>query len=147
MPHATAQAPFQHLSLKDRVIIVTGAGSGIGASAAALAAKRGAAVIAADVNAEGCEAVAAEIRQQGGEAATFTGDISSESNVRAMIAFALKQYGGLHGAFNNAGITSKGAPLTEMPIEDWQRMLDVNLTSVFLCLKHEIAHKIGRAHV
>jgi 2,5-dichloro-2,5-cyclohexadiene-1,4-diol dehydrogenase 1 len=140
MPQASAQAPFQQLSLKDRVIIVSGAGSGIGASAARLAASRGAAVIAADINAGSCEAVAAEIRQQGGEVTVFTGDLASESQVRAMIALALKRYGKLHGAFNNAGITSKGTPLTEMPIEEWQRMIDTNLTSVFLCLKHQIAH-------
>nr|WP_087573189.1 glucose 1-dehydrogenase [Sphingomonas sp. JE1] len=123
-----------------RVAIITGAGSGIGATTAVLLAARGAAVIVADISAAGCEATTEQIRRDGGSATPIVVDMTDESDVRATIDLAVSTYGGLHAAFNNAGIGSKGAPLTDMPLEDWQHMISVNLTSIFLCLKHQIRH-------
>jgi len=138
--HPSPGRGYALLDMTGRVAIVTGAGSGIGAKAAALIAARGAAVVLADINAAGCEATGERIRQAGGRATAIAADLTIETDVCATIDLALSTYGGLHAAFNNAGIGSKGTPLTDISIEDWQRMMAVNLTSVFLCLKHQIRH-------
>jgi 2,5-dichloro-2,5-cyclohexadiene-1,4-diol dehydrogenase 1 len=131
---------FERVSLASRVMIVTGAGSGIGKATAKLLAQRGAAVVIADVNDLQGQEVAAEIRTAGGKAAYIRTDVSREADVEAMIAFTLSEFGGLHGAYNNAGVAGKGVPLAEMSVTDWQRVIDVNQTGMFFCVKHEIAH-------
>lgn len=138
IPHA-----FASLALTGRVAIVTGAGSGIGARTARLLAGRGAAVIVADRDQAGCEETVAAIRDAGGQAEPSVVDITSEADVEAMVALAVSRFGGLHLAFNNAGISSRGTPLDSMPLEEWRRMLDVNLTGAFLCMKHEVAHMVA----
>lgn len=135
--------PYANLDLTGRVVIVTGGASGIGEAAAPLLASRGAAVVVADVNDQGGERTVAGIRKAGGRASYIRTDVSKESDVEAMVRFAITEFGGLHGAFNNAGLTSKGAALIEMPLADWQQMIGVNLTGVFLCMKHEIAYMLG----
>ena len=130
---------FQSLSFAQRVIIVTGGGSGIGRATALLLAKRGAAVVVADVDdRQGNEAVS-EIRDAGARAGYIRTDVSKEADVEAMVRYAVSEFGGLHGAFNNAGITGKGGPLTDVTLSEWQRVIDINQTGVFLCMKHEIA--------
>jgi 2,5-dichloro-2,5-cyclohexadiene-1,4-diol dehydrogenase 1 len=137
-----AVEPFGRLSMTGRVVMVTGAGSGIGEATAKLLAARGAAVVIADVNDRGGDAVAGAIRDVGGRAAFIHTDVTREEEVRRSVEFALSAFGGLHAAFNNAGVTGKGASLVEMPLTDWQRVMDVNLTGVFLCMKHQIGYMV-----
>lgn len=134
---------FDRLSLADRVVLITGATGGIGSETARLCAARGAAVVLADLNEEAGEALVAEIRSAGGEGAFVRTDVSREDEVAGMIAFAVKTFGGLHGAFNNAGINAGNALINDMALDHWQRCLAVNLSSVFLSMKHEIAHMLA----
>jgi NAD(P)-dependent dehydrogenase (short-subunit alcohol dehydrogenase family) len=124
--------------LWDKVIIVTGGGSGIGEAAALRLAGEGARVVIADRNAEQGEAVVRRIESLGQSAKFVAADVSREADVQAMIAAALSEFGRLDGAYNNAGIGTMPAPITETSEADWRRVLDVNLTGVFLCVKEEI---------
>ena len=133
---------FQSLSLAKRVIIVTGASSGIGHAAALLLAGRGAAVVIADVNDEGGERVVSEIENAGGRASYMRTDVTKEADVKSMVDFAVAKFGALHGAFNNAGVSGKTGELFEMSLSDWQHVIDVNQTAIFLCMKYEIAHML-----
>lgn len=124
--------------LKGKVIIVTGAGSGIGYVAAQLMAKAGAKVLLSDVNVESGTKAEREIIEAGGTAKFIKADIANENEVRAMIDAATETYGGLDGAFNNAAIAQLSIPLHELPTEIWQRNIDINLTGTFFCMKYEI---------
>jgi len=125
--------------LNGKAILITGAASGIGRGAAELFARYGARLILADTSEAGGQAVAAQIVAGGGEAEFVRTDVSNEDEVRAMVAHAVARYGRLDGAFNNAGVGYPHARLHELQTSDWERTLRVNLTGVFLCLKHEIA--------
>lgn len=124
--------------LNSKTVIVTGAGSGIGKASAQHFAKVGARVVVADIS-EGGEAVAAAIRAAGGEAAFARVDVSDESSVKTMVAFAVERFGRLDGAFNNAGIEFHGRLIPDLGFDEWRKVLGVNLDGVFLCMKHQIA--------
>jgi len=108
-----------------------------------LLAGRGACVVIADLDDRGGNTIAASIRDAGGRAGFIHTDTAIEEQVKRSVDFALSEFGGLHGAFNNAGIMSKGASLVEMRLADWQKSMDVNLTGVFLCMKHQIGHMVN----
>jgi 2,5-dichloro-2,5-cyclohexadiene-1,4-diol dehydrogenase 1 len=135
--------PYERLSLMGRVVTITGGTGGIGSETARLCAARGAAVVIADLDEAAGEALAASIRDGGGKAAFVRTDVSREADAAAMVAFAVTTFGGLHAAFNNAGIDTGHVPVADTPLEQWQRNLSVNLTGVFLCMKHEIAHMLA----
>lgn len=121
-----------------KTVLVTGAGSGIGEACAVQLAEAGANVIVADMNETEAERVVSAIRASSGAATAFKVDVSDPVAVKAMIDFSVATYGGLHGAVNNAGIGGPLKPLADYEIEEWKHVLDVDLNSVFYCMKYEI---------
>jgi NAD(P)-dependent dehydrogenase (short-subunit alcohol dehydrogenase family) len=126
------------------VALVTGAGSGIGRAAAIRFARDGDRVVVADVNEGGAKETVTLIRDAGGDAQAFAVDVADNESVGAMVAFAVAQYGSLDKAFNNAGISPKAKPFHEHTPEEWQRVIDVNLTGMFFCLQHELRQMLAQ---
>ncbi len=121
-----------------KVALVTGAASGIGACVARLLVAGGAQVMVADIDGLGATCMADELKASGGNAVAYTVDLVNIAAVEAMIAFAVKHFGALHLAVNNAGIGGTRAPLADQTVENWHRVIDVNLNAVFYAMKHEI---------
>ncbi len=124
-----------------KVALVTGGGRGIGRATALLFAQSGAKVVIGDVDPAGSETVET-IKRDGGEAVFVKTDVSDEGDVKNLIATAVKTYGGLHCAFNNAGVLPPTVALVEMEESTFDGTLAVDLKGVFLCMKHEIAHML-----
>src|SRR3990172_5965411 len=125
------------MRLKDKVSIITGAASGIGKATALVFGREGAKVMCADVNADGAEAVARQIADTGGEAASIKVDVAKEAEVQEMVAQTVARWGRLDVLYNNAGI-GFGMPVTQVPESEWDRLMDINLKGVFLGCKHAI---------
>lgn len=125
-----------------RVALVTGAASGIGRSTALIFAREGASVAVVDWNEEGAKATAGQIESLGGTAISLGVDVSDEAQVEEMLEKIIARFGRLDAALNNAGVTSPSFKFHEMPLEEWSRMIAVNLTGVFLCMKHELAQMV-----
>lgn len=121
----------------DRSAIVTGAGSGIGRAVALLLAANGASVVVNDVNGEHAEAVVEEIRGAGGTAAASVGDVTDAAWIESSIAEA-NALAPLRIAVNNAGIGGAIAPIGEYPIDNWDTVLDVNLSSIFRGMRAQL---------
>jgi NAD(P)-dependent dehydrogenase (short-subunit alcohol dehydrogenase family) len=130
------------MDFQSKVALVTGAGSGIGRAAAMLFAWRGASVALVDVNAETGAKTTDEIGARGGQALSLHADLTSEAAVAGVVECTVSHFSGLHCAFNNAGITSPVERFHELSLDQWNKMIAVNLTSVFLCMKHEITHML-----
>jgi NAD(P)-dependent dehydrogenase (short-subunit alcohol dehydrogenase family) len=130
--------------VEGKIALVTGAASGIGAESARLFAAEGASVLAVDVDGDKLNSVVASIREDGGDAEARVVDVTDEEAVAEMVEAAVERWGRLDCAHNNAGISDQRTTLTELSLERWQRMIAVNLTSVFLCLKHELRHMEAR---
>ena len=124
--------------LSGRVALVTGAASGIGRASAAALSRAGAAVVAADLDRDGAQSAADAITAAGGAAAACRCDVTREDDVDAAVAFTVEQFGGLHVAHNNAGIGAPPAFTVDVDEADFDRVLAVDLTGVFLCMKAEI---------
>ena len=124
--------------LEGQVALVTGGAMGIGQATALAFAREGARVVVSDVDGRAGEATVAQIRQAGGEARFAAADVSKEADVIRLIEGAVQSYGRLDIAFNNAGISGAQGPVASLSEADWARVLGVNLTGVFLCMKHEL---------
>ena len=124
-----------------RVALVTGGSRGIGRATAQLFAQSGAKVVIGDVDPAGSETVET-IKRDGGEGVFVSTDVRDEGDVKNLIATAVKTYGGLHCAFNNAGVLPPTVTLVEMDESVFNNTLAVDLKGVFLCMKHEIAHML-----
>ncbi len=123
--------------LADKVVIVTGAGSGIGRASALRAAAEGAAVVVADIRGAKADETVRAIRDDGGEATPCQVDVAAAAEVEAMVATAVRAYGGLHGLFNNAGTIRPGSAV-DLSEADWDLVMAVNVKSVFLGAKYAI---------
>jgi NAD(P)-dependent dehydrogenase (short-subunit alcohol dehydrogenase family) len=121
-----------------QVAFVTGAGSGIGRATALAFAAEGAAVAVAGVPEDGVRETARVIEADGGRALALTCDVTREDDVRAALDRTVETFGRLDLAFNNAGVEQSRTPLAELATEEWHRIVDVDLTGVFLCMKHQI---------
>lgn len=120
------------------VALVTGAGGGIGAATARLFAAEGARVVVVDIDPAGAEATAAAILADGGEALGLAVDVTDEAQVEAAVATAVERWGRLDCAHNNAGTSGTPAAFTDLSLHDWDAVVRLNLTGVFLCMKHEL---------
>lgn len=123
--------------IQEKFALVTGAGSGIGRATASLLAREGATALVADINGQAAEAVAAEIVSAGGKAEPLTLDVTDEQAWRRTMEQILDRHGRLDVVVNNAGV-SFGKPVAEMSLQEWRRVLAVNLDGVFLGTKHGI---------
>jgi len=123
---------------ENKTVLVTGAGSGIGRATALAFADEGARLVVSDVNDAAGQSTTAMIRDRGGDADFIHADVSRAADCAAMVDRAVSRFGGLDVAFNNAGINLQVAPIAEVEEAEWQRILAINLTGVFLSMKHEI---------
>lgn len=123
------------MQFKDKVVIITGAGQGIGASYAQAFAEAGAAVVVADINEVGAKQVASRIEAAGSKAIAVTVDVSDKGSVEALFAQAVAAFGQVDVLINNAAIfsTLKMKPFEDISVEEWDRVQAVNARGVFLC--------------
>lgn len=124
--------------MKGKTAIVTGGGNGIGRATCKLLAKRGVSVLVSDIDAESGEKVVQEIEADGGEASFKKCDVSSQEQVEEMVEFTIDTYGELDFAVNNAGVEGKREDVVNCSAENWNFVVDINLTGVWHCMKYEI---------
>jgi NAD(P)-dependent dehydrogenase (short-subunit alcohol dehydrogenase family) len=126
------------MSFDQKVALITGGGSGIGEAIARELAGLGVKVVLGDISREAGERVAAEITAKSGSAAAFVMDSASPADNEAAVDFSLKTFGKLNYAVNNAGIGGKAAPTGEVDLEDWQRVININLNGVLYGMRYQI---------
>lgn len=124
--------------LAGKTLLVTGAGGGIGRATCVVLAQAGANVVATDISAEAGEATVDAVRDAGGTVTFLRADIAQETDVAALVQQVVTRFGRLDGAFNNAGVEQSGTPLHELTLERWEHAIRIDLSSVFLCLKHQV---------
>lgn len=124
--------------LNEKVAIVTGGGSGFGRAMAELYAKEGAQVVVSDISVESGEETADLVVKAGGDAIFVKADVGNPEDSEHLVKEAVKKYGKLNVAFNNAGISGANAPIGEYPIEDWDKVIKINLSSVFYGMHYQI---------
>lgn len=125
--------------LNGKVLIVTGGGSGIGRSAALHFASKGAKVAVVDINEEDGARTHDRIAQSGGTSLFMRVDVADEASVEDMVQGVVTAFGRLDGAFNNAGIEQSLRPLHQIDAAHWHRLININLSGVFFCMKHQIS--------
>jgi NAD(P)-dependent dehydrogenase (short-subunit alcohol dehydrogenase family) len=136
-------------ALDGKVAIITGAASGVGAATAQLMAARGASVVVADIDGNAAGVVADQIEASGGEAIAAATDVTSEDDIRAMIAVALDTYGRLDILHNNAAalgddVLGRDRELIDMTVELWDRTMAISLRGVMLGCKHALVPMLAQ---
>jgi NAD(P)-dependent dehydrogenase (short-subunit alcohol dehydrogenase family) len=130
--------------LEGKVALITGAGSGIGRATSIIFAREGARLILADVVADAGQETLQAVKEAGVEAVFLQTDVAQASAVEALIAKAVATYGRLDCAFNNAGIEGAGALTHKCTMENWNRVIAINLTGVWMCMKAEITQMLAQ---
>jgi 3-oxoacyl-[acyl-carrier protein] reductase len=130
------------MSLTGRVVMVTGAGQGIGHAVAVLAASLGARLVLVDIKAHGVGQLAKQLGHDNARA--YAGSVADPAFVQEVVQSGVEAFGAIHGLVNNAGIV-RAAMIDKMPVAQWQEVIDVNLTGVFLCLQAVGRHMLERA--
>jgi NAD(P)-dependent dehydrogenase (short-subunit alcohol dehydrogenase family) len=128
------------MKLQGKVAIVTGGGGGIGRAASILFAQEGAKVAVSDINEESASETVRMVREAGGEAVAITANVASPEEVEQLVEKTVETYGGLDVLFNNAGVGNEEVKLAETSVEEWDRVVDINLKGVFLGMKFGIPH-------
>lgn len=126
------------MQLRDQTIVITGASSGIGAAAARLFASEGAKLVLGARRAEALERVAEEIREAGGEAEAVPGDVTDAAYAAELVERAEARFGGLDGAFNNAGAIGSGAPVADTDQASWDEVIATNLSAAYWAARAQI---------
>ena len=135
------------MQLENKIVIITGAGSGIGAASALLLAKHKALVIVSDLNIERAQKVADQINTAGGNAFTYQADVSKFEEVELLISQTVRDHGRLDVMINNAGIGGENQRKTaEHTLEDWDNVIAVNQTGVFYCMKAALQQMMKQGH-
>jgi NAD(P)-dependent dehydrogenase (short-subunit alcohol dehydrogenase family) len=124
--------------LKGKTAIITGAASGIGKATAELYSREGANVVVSDINEEKGKATVDSINKNGGKAIFVRADVSLAEDCKSLVDKTIKQFGGLDCACNNAGIGGEQSLVTDYSIDNWNKVIAVNLSSVFYCMKYQI---------
>ncbi|MCW2249273.1 NAD(P)-dependent dehydrogenase (short-subunit alcohol dehydrogenase family) [Azospirillum fermentarium] len=130
--------------LDGKVALVTGGGTGIGAAICIRLAGEGSTVAILDIDFGQASQLADAIRIKGGKAQAFQADVTDAAQTDAAVAACVEAFGGLDIAVNNAAVNVEHAPIAEFPPEGWRRVIDVNLTGVFHCMRSEIPHLVAR---
>lgn len=124
--------------LDGKVVIVTGAGGGIGAATAEVLARHGARLVLTDIQEEAGERAVAAARATGVDALFVRADLGSETDIAGLVKAAVDRFGRLDGAFNNAGVEQRNKPLDELSLAEWELAIRIDLTAVFICIKHQV---------
>ena len=129
--------------LSGRVALVTGAANGIGSATALVLAGRGASVVIADLDDSGAAETAALIGDEA-RAAVVRADVTDPGSVESVIALAVERFGRLDCACNVAGISVEPKPFVDVTLTDWQRVIDVDLSGLFICMQYELRQMLGQ---
>ncbi len=130
--------------LEGKVALVTGSGNGIGRATALAFGRENAKVLVSDIDIAAGKETVRLIEKLGSEAVFVRADMAEESDIKALIEATVKTYGSLDCAVNNAGIEGEILPIAENPVENWERVLRINLTGVWLSMKYEIQQMLGQ---
>ncbi|MAN27605.1 MULTISPECIES: SDR family NAD(P)-dependent oxidoreductase [Mesonia] len=136
-------------TLEDKVALITGAGSGIGKSTALLFAEHGAKIIVTDINEEHGTSVVKEIESNGGEAIFIKADTSKPKDSEMTVQKSIEKFGKLDIAVNNAGIGGPAEPIGNYPIDDWDKVISINLSGVFYGMRYQLPEmeKAGKGSI
>jgi NAD(P)-dependent dehydrogenase (short-subunit alcohol dehydrogenase family) len=132
--------------MNDKVVLITGASSGIGRATGEAFAARGAKVVLAARREHELATLTSEIESRGGRASFVVTDVAIAKDVERMVAHAIETFGRLDYAVNNAGIEGQLSGITDLPEEEWDRVLDINLKGNFLCMKYEARAMLAGGH-
>ena len=133
-------------TMKEKVVLITGASSGIGRATAEAFAAKGAHIVVAARRKEELDTLVASIEAMGGKASAIKTDVSVAKSVEQMVAHTIDVFGRLDYAVNNAGIEGKFNGITELSENDWDQVMDINLKGTFLCMKYEAKAMLHLGH-
>ncbi|HET6180264.1 MAG TPA: glucose 1-dehydrogenase [Candidatus Sulfotelmatobacter sp.] len=127
---------------ENKVALVTGAAAGMGLATAQAFAEAGAAVVLADVREDALKAEARKLVSAGHKAIAVRCDVSDDAQVAAVVDRAVAEFGRIDTAFNNAGVMARSAPTADSTLEEWERVIGINLRGVWSCMKHELRQMV-----